>query len=58
MFEYDYRTVRYPEPSGEIVFEMNNVRSSPSWRPDRTESLAQKYSAKRAYHRGDGSFWT
>jgi ribonucleoside-diphosphate reductase alpha chain len=31
MFEYDYRTSVIRNPSGEIVFEMNNVEVPKSW---------------------------
>ena len=31
MFEYDYRTSVIRNPSGEVVFEMNNVEVPKQW---------------------------
>ena len=45
-FEYDYRTSVIRNPSGEIVFEMNNVEVPKQWSQIATDILAQKYFRK------------
>ncbi len=46
LFEYDYRTSVIRNPSGEIVFEMNNVEVPKQWSQIATDILAQKYFRK------------
>jgi hypothetical protein len=45
-FEYDYRTSIIRNPSGEVVFEMNNVEVPKQWSQIATDILAQKYFVK------------
>src|ERR1700685_4669663 len=54
-FEYDYRTSVIRNPSGEIVFEMNNVEVPAQWSQIATDILAQKYFRKAGVPQGDGS---
>ena len=46
MFEYDYRTSVIKNPSGEIVFQMDNVEVPRQWSQIATDILAQKYFRK------------
>lgn len=55
MFEYDYRTSVIKNPSGEIVFEMNNVEVPKIWSQIATDILAQKYFRKAGVPQPDGS---
>ncbi|RTL58685.1 MAG: vitamin B12-dependent ribonucleotide reductase [Sphingobacteriales bacterium] len=55
MFEYDYRTSVIKNPSGEIVFEMNNVEVPKIWSQIATDILAQKYFRKAGVPQADGS---
>src|SRR6476659_6788509 len=55
MFEYDYRTSVIRNPSGEIVFEMNNVEVPKTWSQIATDILAQKYFRKAGVPQPDGS---
>lgn len=55
MFEYDYRTSVIRNPSGEIVFEMNNVEVPKQWSQIATDILAQKYFRKAGVPQADGS---
>jgi ribonucleoside-diphosphate reductase alpha chain len=55
MFEYDYRTSVIRNPSGEVVFEMNNVEVPGSWSQIATDILAQKYFRKAGVPQADGS---
>ena len=45
-FEYDYRTSVIRNPTGEVVFEMNNVEVPKQWSQIATDILAQKYFRK------------
>ena len=54
-FEYDYRTSVIRNPSGEIVFEMNNVEVPRKWSQIATDILAQKYFRKAGVPQPDGS---
>ncbi len=45
-FNYDYRTSVIRNPSGEVVFEMNNVEVPSGWSQIATDILAQKYFRK------------
>ncbi len=55
MFEYDYRTSVIRNPSGEIVFEMNNVEVPKQWSQIATDIIAQKYFRKAGIPQPDGS---
>ncbi|WP_336515315.1 vitamin B12-dependent ribonucleotide reductase [Pollutibacter soli] len=55
LFEYDYRTSVIRNPSGEIVFEMNNVEVPKQWSQIATDILAQKYFRKAGVPQPDGS---
>jgi ribonucleoside-diphosphate reductase alpha chain len=55
MFEYDYRTSVIRNPSGEIVFEMNNVEVPKTWSQIATDIIAQKYFRKAGVPQADGS---
>jgi ribonucleoside-diphosphate reductase alpha chain len=55
MFEYDYRTSVIRNPSGEVVFEMNNVEVPNHWSQIATDILAQKYFRKAGVPQADGS---
>lgn len=54
-FEYDYRTSIIRNPSGEVVFEMNNVEVPAQWSQIATDILAQKYFRKAGVPQPDGS---
>ena len=54
-FEYDYRSSIIRNPSGEIVFEMNNVEVPKQWSQIATDILAQKYFRKAGVPQPDGS---
>lgn len=54
-FEYDYRTSVIRNPSGEVVFEMNNVEVPAQWSQIATDILAQKYFRKAGVPQADGS---
>jgi ribonucleoside-diphosphate reductase alpha chain len=54
-FEYDYRSSVIRNPSGEIVFEMNNVEVPKQWSQIATDILAQKYFRKAGVPQADGS---
>ncbi|WP_153800228.1 vitamin B12-dependent ribonucleotide reductase [Foetidibacter luteolus] len=55
LFEYDYRTSVIRNPSGEVVFEMNNVEVPKQWSQIATDILAQKYFRKAGVPQADGS---
>lgn len=55
LFEYDYRTSVIRNPSGEVVFEMNNVEVPKQWSQIATDILAQKYFRKAGVPQQDGS---
>jgi ribonucleoside-diphosphate reductase alpha chain len=54
-FAYDYRTSVIRNPSGEVVFEMNNVEVPKPWSQIATDILAQKYFRKAGVPQPDGS---
>ncbi len=54
-FAYDYRTSVIRNPSGEVVFEMNNVEVPAQWSQIATDILAQKYFRKAGVPQPDGS---
>ena len=53
-FEYDYRTSIIRNPTGEVVFEMNNVEVPKQWSQIATDILAQKYFRKAGLKEVDG----
>jgi len=55
MFEYDYRTSIIKNPSGEVVFQMDNVEVPKQWSQIATDILAQKYFRKAGIPQGDGT---
>ncbi|MFT3846732.1 MAG: vitamin B12-dependent ribonucleotide reductase [Lacibacter sp.] len=55
LFEYDYRTSIIRNPSGEVVFEMNNVEVPSGWSQIATDILAQKYFRKAGVPQPDGT---
>jgi len=55
LFTYDYRTSVIRNPSGEVVFEMNNVEVPVGWSQIATDILAQKYFRKAGVPQPDGS---
>src|SRR5829696_5470780 len=55
MFEYDYRTSVIKNPSGEVVFQMDNVEVPRQWSQIATDILAQKYFRKAGVPQVDGS---
>ncbi len=55
MFEYDYRTSVIKNPSGEIVFQMDNVEVPKQWSQIATDILAQKYFRKAGVPKDDGT---
>jgi ribonucleoside-diphosphate reductase alpha chain len=54
-FEYDYRTSVIRNPTGEVVFEMNNVEVPKKWSQIATDILAQKYFRKAGVPQPDGT---
>ncbi|HEY4286146.1 MAG TPA: adenosylcobalamin-dependent ribonucleoside-diphosphate reductase [Puia sp.] len=54
-FKYDYRSSVIRNPSGEVVFEMNNVEVPEGWSQIATDILAQKYFRKAGVPQPDGS---
>jgi ribonucleoside-diphosphate reductase alpha chain len=54
-FTYDYRSSVIRNPSGEVVFEMNNVEVPSQWSQIATDILAQKYFRKAGVPQPDGS---
>ncbi len=55
LFEYDYRDSVIKNPSGEKVFEMNNVEVPKQWSQIATDILAQKYFRKAGVPQPDGT---
>ncbi len=55
MFEYDYRTSVIKNPTGEVVFQMDNVEVPRQWSQIATDILAQKYFRKAGVPQADGS---
>src|SRR6201985_3297339 len=54
-FTYDYRSSVIRNPTGEVVFEMNNVEVPAQWSQIATDILAQKYFRKAGVPQADGS---
>jgi len=55
MFEYDYRTSVIKNPTGEVVFQMDNVEVPKAWSQIATDILAQKYFRKAGVPKEDGT---
>jgi ribonucleoside-diphosphate reductase alpha chain len=55
LFEYDIRSSVIRNPSGDAVFEMNNVEVPKSWSQVATDILAQKYFRKAGVPQADGT---
>jgi ribonucleoside-diphosphate reductase alpha chain len=55
MFEYDYRTSVIKNPTGEVVFQMDNVEVPKLWSQIATDILAQKYFRKAGVPKDDGT---
>ncbi|MFN8242878.1 MAG: vitamin B12-dependent ribonucleotide reductase [Ferruginibacter sp.] len=55
MFEYDYRSSVIKNPSGEVVFQMDNVEVPKQWSQIATDILAQKYFRKAGVPKEDGT---
>jgi ribonucleoside-diphosphate reductase alpha chain len=55
LFEYDYRSSVIKNPTGEKVFEMNNVEVPKQWSQIATDILAQKYFRKAGVPQADGT---
>ena len=55
MFNYDFRTSVIKNPTGEVVFQMDNVEVPEQWSQIATDILAQKYFRKAGVPQADGS---
>ena len=55
MFEYDYRTSVIKNPSGQVVYQINEVEVPKQWSQIATDILAQKYFRKAGVPQPDGS---
>ncbi len=55
MFDYDYRSSIIKNPTGEVVFQMDNVEVPNGWSQIATDILAQKYFRKAGVPQADGS---
>ena len=55
MFDYDYRTSVIKNPTGEVVFQMDNVEVPKQWSQIATDILAQKYFRKAGVPQADGT---
>ncbi|MBI1185104.1 vitamin B12-dependent ribonucleotide reductase [bacterium] len=55
LFEYEKRTSIIRNPSGDVVFEMNDVEVPKTWSQVATDILAQKYFRKTGVPQADGS---
>ena len=54
-FEYDYRSSVIKNPSGEVVFQLDNVEVPKAWSQIATDILAQKYFRKAGVPKEDGT---
>src|SRR5690242_7532492 len=54
-FQYELRSSVIRNPSGDVVFEMNNVEVPKEWSQVATDILAQKYFRKTGVPQPDGS---
>lgn len=55
LFQYEYRTSVIKNPSGEVVFQINNVEVPAQWSQIATDILAQKYFRKAGVPQPDGT---
>jgi len=55
LFQYEQRTSVIRNPSGDVVFEANNVEVPKGWSQVATDILAQKYFRKAGVPKPDGS---
>ncbi|MCB0737633.1 MAG: vitamin B12-dependent ribonucleotide reductase [Bacteroidetes bacterium] len=55
LYEYEIRSSVIRNPSGDVVFEMNDVEVPKSWSQVATDILAQKYFRKTGVPQPDGS---
>ena len=55
MFEYDYRSSIIKNPSGEVVFQLDDVEVPKQWSQIATDILAQKYFRKAGVPLADGT---
>ncbi len=55
MFEYDYRTSLIKDPSGKVIFQMDNVEVPKGWSQIATDIIAQKYFRKAGVPQTDGT---
>ncbi|HMP91558.1 MAG TPA: vitamin B12-dependent ribonucleotide reductase, partial [Phnomibacter sp.] len=55
MFEYDYRTSMIKDPSGKVIFQMDNVEVPKHWSQIATDIIAQKYFRKAGVPQPDGT---
>lgn len=55
MFEYDYRASLIKNPTGEIVFRLDDVEVPKQWSQIATDILAQKYFRKAGVPQPDGT---
>lgn len=55
LYKYEYRTSIIRNPSGDVVFEMNDVEVPESWSQVATDILAQKYFRKTGVPQKDGT---
>ncbi len=54
-FEYDYRTSVIKNPTGEVIFQLDNVEVPKAWSQIATDILAQKYFRKAGVPKADGT---
>ena len=55
MFEYDYRISMIKDPSGKVIFQMDNVEVPSHWSQIATDIIAQKYFRKAGVPQPDGT---
>jgi ribonucleoside-diphosphate reductase alpha chain len=55
MFAYDYRSSVIKNPSGEVIFQLDNVEVPAQWSQIATDILAQKYFRKAGVPQPDGT---
>ncbi|MBO9593243.1 MAG: vitamin B12-dependent ribonucleotide reductase [Niabella sp.] len=55
MFQYDYRSSVIKNPTGEVVFQLDDVEVPRQWSQIATDILAQKYFRKAGVPQPDGS---
>lgn len=55
LFKYEFRSSVIKNPTGDVVFEMNNVEVPEGWSQVATDILAQKYFRKAGVPQEDGS---